>query len=75
LNQVQVHAKSQNIKFTRGNSYPIQGKSDLTFHFPTKEVKKIEDVFYGLGLQKNLLFVGSLIDQGIVAKLMLVIVY
>jgi hypothetical protein len=25
-------------------------------------------VFYGLGLQKNLLFVGSPIDQGIVAK-------
>jgi hypothetical protein len=25
-------------------------------------------VFYGLGLQNNLLFVGSFIDQGIVAK-------
>jgi len=25
-------------------------------------------VFYGLGLQKNVLFVGSFIDQGIVAK-------
>ncbi len=25
-------------------------------------------MFYGLGLQNNLLFVGSLIDQGIVAK-------
>jgi hypothetical protein len=59
---------TQNIKFTCGNSYPIQGKSDLTFHFPIKEVKKIKDMFYGLGLQKNQLFVGSLINQGIVAK-------
>ncbi len=43
-------------------------KNDLTFHFPTKEIKKIKDVFYGLGLQNNLLFVRSFIDQGIVTK-------
>ncbi len=40
LNHVKAYVEFENIKSTCGNSHPIQGKGDVTFHFLTGEGKK-----------------------------------
>ncbi len=39
LNHVKASVEFQNIKSACGNSHPVQGKGDLTFHSPTREVR------------------------------------
>ncbi len=75
LNHVKVSVEFQKIKFACGNSHPVQRKGDVTFHFPTGEVKKIEDVLYVPSLHKKFLSVGSLIDKGLITIFMLVNVF
>ena len=50
-----------------GESHQITGKGSVHFTFPSGEIKKVDEILYVPGFNKNLLSIGSLTDRGIVA--------
>jgi hypothetical protein len=55
------------VKTTNEQTYAVCGQGDVSFHFLDGEIKKINNVLYGLGLTKNLLSIGTMTNARFVA--------
>jgi hypothetical protein len=51
-----------NVKTTNGQTHVVHGQGDISFHFPNGEITQINNVLYVLGLTKNLLSIGTMIN-------------
>lgn len=56
-----------NISTAKGQAHPIAGKGTIKFQLSDGSIKKVSNVLYVLGIQKNLLSVGSLTGSGYIA--------
>jgi hypothetical protein len=53
-----------NIRSTNGQSHPIKGKRECIIQIQFQGIKITKWCFYILGMKKNLLSMGSIVDQG-----------
>jgi hypothetical protein len=63
LKKLKQFVDSIRVKIPKGHTYVVQGKGDVNLS-STFGIKKIIDVLYVLGVTKNLLSVGMIVDKG-----------
>jgi hypothetical protein len=56
--------KIQNVKFVGGQIHGAYGKGKVKLLFSFGKINTIVDVLYVLGLMKNLLSIGMIVDKG-----------
>jgi hypothetical protein len=69
LNEIREPIDQYNVKTTNKQTHVVCGQGDVSFHFPSGEIKKINNVLYILGLTKNLLSIGTMTYVRFVANL------